>query len=268
MFDDDAERPPTSLRGRIADVYYPALLGDGEDALGVRLGARATVYNPLTGAATELAPIRAQLRAVATWLGDHFATYAHASTLVGVDRDVSEGVLGLRKDERHVELPVAVVAERRKAREIDVRVYHATRRLGVWQAARTARPRADREQGIAPDVAEHLAALRLGDPDAVVAGFEADGALRDGSGAAHTRASGKLREYYVRLLQSARGGNDWVPIVQSCADDGRTCAIEYETEKLRGEESAPKEGLIVFERGDNRLFRSVRVYDEVGFDDA
>jgi len=267
MFDDDAERPPTSLRGRISDVYFPALLGDLEEPLGVRLGARATVYNPLFGSATGLTPIRRQLHDVSAWLGEHVATYAHAYTLVGVDRDVSEGTLGLRTDGHHVELPVAIVAERRKAREIDVRVFHATRRVGAWQAARSPRPPADRDHAIPGDVAAHLAALRLGDPDALVVGFEADGALRDGAGATHARANGKLREFYVRLLQSERGGNDWVPIVRSSADDGRTCAIEYETEKLRGDETAPKEGLLVFERGDNGLFRSVRLYDEVGFDE-
>jgi hypothetical protein len=71
----------------------------------------------------------------------------------------------------------------------------------------------------------------------------------------------------VQLLQNARGANDWVPIVLSAADDGRTCAVEFEIEKLRGDETTPKEGLMIFERGDSGLFRSVRVYDEVGYDD-
>ena len=112
--------------------------------------------------------------------------------------------------------------------------------------------------------AEHLAALRLGDADALVRSFETGGHLRDGSGKVHPREDDRLLKFYVDTLQSERGANDWVPIVLATADDGRACAVEYSTEKLRGEETAPKEGLLVFERGDSGLFRSVRLYDELG----
>jgi hypothetical protein len=277
MFEDDAERQTTSLRGRLADVYYPALLGDSQDALAIRLGERAMTYNPLFGWASGLDQIRPHLKEVAAWLETVGASYTHGRTLVGLERDVSEGGLSLRSSSRHIELPVAVVMERRKAREVDLRAYHAALPLGHWQAKRPPRVLPDKEQTLAADVATHLAALRLGDADALVSGFETDGTLRDGAGRVHgrgtepgTREQGspnKLHEYYVQLLQNARGANDWVPIVRSAADDGRTCAVEFETEKTRGDESTPKEGLFLFERGDSGLFRSVRVYDEVGYDD-
>jgi len=185
---------------------------------------------------------------------------------VGVDRDVTEGVLALRLDGEHLEVPVAVVMQRMKNREVDLRAYHATMPLRRWQAARPKRTDAEREYVVSKDVAEHLGALRLGDPDALVAGFEADGALRDGAGKLHPKAGDKLKEFYVATLQNERGANDWVPLVIATADDGRTCAVEYRTEKLRGGEIPPKEGLIVFERGDSGLLRSVRVYDELGLE--
>jgi hypothetical protein len=274
MFEDDAERQTTSLRGRLADVYYPALLGDSQDALAIRLGERAMTYNPLFGWASGLEQFRPHLMVVAAWLETVGATYTHGRTLVGLERDVSEGVLSLRSASRHIELPVAVVMERRKAREVDLRCYHAALPLGHWQAKRPPRVLPDKEQTLATDVATHLAALRLGDADALVSGFETDGNLRDGAGRVHGRGTpgeqgspNKLHEYYVQLLQNARGANDWVPIVLSAADDGRTCAVEFEIEKVRGDETSPKEGLMIFERGDSGLFRSVRVYDEVGYDD-
>jgi hypothetical protein len=274
MFEDDTERPTTSLRGRLSDVYFTALLSASQDALAIRLGERAMTFNPLFGWASRLGQIRPHLKEVAAWLETVGASYTHLRTLVGLERDISEGTLSLRVKEHHLELPVAVVMERRKAREVDLRCYHATLPLGHWQAKRPTRVPPDKEQTLATDVATHLAALRLGDADALVSGFETEGSLRDGAGRVHGRGArgenggaNKLHEYYVQLLQNARGANDWVPIVRSAADDGRNCAVEYETEKIRGEESAPKEGLLIFERGDSGLFRSVRVYDEVGYDD-
>jgi hypothetical protein len=267
MFEDDAERTPTSLRGRLAEVYYPALLDDSDEALATRLGERATTYNPLFGAASGLRAIQPHLKALSEWLLDKQASYAQKAEIVGIDRDVTEGVLTMRVDGANVELPVAVVMQRLKNREVDLRSYHATLPLHRWQA-----PRTKREPGegyvLSKDVAEHLAALRLGDADALVASFESHGQLRDGAGAVHTREGDKLRQFYIATLQSERGANDWVPIVLATADNGRACAVEYVTEKLRGEETSPKEGLIVFERGDSGLFRTVRIYDELGLRDV
>lgn len=262
MFDEDAERPSSRLRGRLSEVYFPALLGESPQELAIRLGERATTYEPLFGACAGMADIKSRLAELSKWLGDTSASYAHGGTMVGVDRDVTEGTLSLRLDGREVELPIAIVVERKRAREVDLRVYHATQPIDRWQAARPPRPGTEKEPVLPTDVAAHLSALRMGDADALVAGYESTGALRDGTGKAFGREGGGLREFYVSLLQNAQGTNEWVPLVRSAADDGRICAIEYEIEKLRGGETAPKEGLMVFERGDSALFRSVRMYDE------
>lgn len=265
MMDDEGARQPSNLRGRLAEVYISALLEDAADALAKRLGDRATLYHPLFGQATGMAAIEKSLRRTSEWLSEHSATQTRGRVIVGVDRDIAESVLSLRHDEQNVELLVAIVAERYRAREISVRIHHATRPFGRWQAARPARRPAEREHVVATDVAEHLAALRLGDVDAVVRTFETDGVTYDGAGRAHDRASGALKQHYTRILQNEHGANDWVPIVLGVADDGRGCSIEYETTKLRGEEVAPKEGVMVFERGDSGLIRSIRIYDEVGY---
>jgi hypothetical protein len=266
MMDDEGSRQPSNLRGRLAEIYVSALLDDAADALAKRLGDRATLYHPLFGQATGMAAIEKSLARMTEWLSDHSATQKRGRVIVGVDRDIAQSTLALRHEQRDVELLVAIVAERYRAREISVRVHHATQPFGRWQAARPARKPGEREHVVASDVAEHLAALRLGDVDAVVRTFETDGVVVDGIGRAHDRASGALKEHYTRILQNEHGANDWVPIVQGVADDGRACSIEYETTKLRGEEIAPKEGVMVFERGDSGLIRSVRVYDEVGYD--
>jgi hypothetical protein len=262
MFDEDAERPSSRLRGKLSEVYFPALIGEAQAELAIRLGARATMYEPIFGAAAGLNEIQSRLTALAKWLGESGASYTHDRTLVGVDRDVTEGVLSLRSAGRHVDVPVAVVVERRRSREVDLRVYHATQALDRWQAVRPPRVALEKEPTVAADVAAHLGALRIGDADALVQGFESAGTLRDGAGKMHTRAGDQLHAFYVALLQNAHGANDWVPLVRRSADDGQTCAIEYETERVRGGETSPKEGLMVFERGDSALFRAIRIYDE------
>lgn len=262
MFDEDAERPSSKLRGRLSEVYFPALLGESQEELTIRLGERATTYEPVLGAAAGVNDIKKKMTELAKWLADHSASYAHERTFIGVDRDVSEGILSLRVDGRHVDLPIAVVVERRRAREVDLRVYHAAQPVDRWQAARPPRVIPETEPTLAQDIAAHLSALRMGDADAIVRGFESQGSLRDGAGKMHPRDGNQLHDFYVSRLQNAQGSNEWVPIVRRAADDGRTSSIEYEIEKLRGGETAPKEGLMVFERGDSALFRSVRIYDE------
>ncbi|MEO8877053.1 MAG: hypothetical protein ABI461_15785 [Polyangiaceae bacterium] len=262
MFDEDAERPSSRLRGKLSEVYFPALIGEASHELAIRLGARATTYEPLFGAAAGLIEIQSKLTALAKWLNESGATYIHDRTLVGVERDVTEGILSLRASGRHLEIPVAVVVERRRAREVDVRIYHATQPLDRWQAVRPPRIALEKEPTLAADIAAHLSALRLGDADALVGSFESVGTLRDGVGKSHAREGGQLHAFYVALLQNAHGANDWVPLVRRSADDGHTCAVEYETEKVRGGETSPKEGLMVFERGDSALFRGIRIYDE------
>jgi hypothetical protein len=182
--------------------------------------------------------------------------------VIGIDRDVTEGTLSIRLDGEHIELPVALIMERKKAREVDLRVYHATLPLKWGQVARPRRGHSEKDPAVPAHVAEHLALMRLGDVDALVAGFETEGSVRDGTGKVHARPGGAMQEFYVRLLQSGPAANDWQPVVISIADDGRSCAVEYETHKLRGGEIAPKEGAMIFERGDSGLFSSVRIYDE------
>jgi len=262
MKDDEGARQPSNLRGRLAEVFFPALLEDAADPLSKRLGDRALLSHPLFPPATGTTAIEKTLRALAESLSEHGGSLKRGHVLVGVDRDVAESTISLRVNGRPMDLPVAVVAERHRAREITVRVYHAARPFGRPQAARPVRPPSDREHVVANDVAEHLGAVRLGDVDAVERTFESNGVVLDGEGQAHDKASGALKKLYVRLLQNEHGANDWVPIVLGVADDGRSCAIEYETAKLRDGETAPKEGLMVFERGDSGLIRTVRIYDE------
>ena len=97
MVEDD-DRSSTGLRGRLAGVYFTALLEGAQEALATRLGERATTYNPLFGAASGLDAIAAHLEALAGWLREKQARYRPTFEIIGIDRDVTEGVLTIQHD--------------------------------------------------------------------------------------------------------------------------------------------------------------------------
>jgi hypothetical protein len=245
--------PPTSLRGWLSDVYFPALLDGALEPLAHRLGARATLDDPILGRAVGLAPIEAHLAKCAEWLRGLGARYERGQFTTGVDRDVTEGTLLLDKRE----LPVAVVAERRRSREALVRIYYAARALGAERKLRAELSTEEAALVLPTLVGEHVAALRRGDVNAALACFEENAVARDASGAAYGKANGTLAQLHEKRIN---GG--WQAVLSGYADDGRTCALEHTLVRVAGKDVTPEAALLVYERGDSGLFRALRVYDD------
>jgi hypothetical protein len=259
--EDAPERDPPSssgLRGWLSEVYWSALVAGQAEPLARRLGDRATVDDPLFGRAHGLPALAGWLEEASIWLRRHAAEFQRTAFTMGVDRDVTEGSLSLTFDGKDVMLPVAVVAERRKEREVELRVYYARRPVGGAHTARAALLEPN-DVPLHSATNDYLAALARGDVDGVLATFENGGALRDGVGRVHTREGGELRRFYEHLL--AGGGLQVMPAGR--ADDGRTCTLEYTVARVGATPMAPVAGLVVYERGETGLFREVRVYREV-----
>ena len=270
MFDQEGpdRGPPTSLRGWLSDIYVPVLLDSDEQSLAAligRLGGRATVDDPIFGRASGLPALEHYVTEMSKWFKTHKATYERRHFTTGVDRDVTEGVLGLAFESKTVELPIAVVAERRRSREIELRLYYSTQPIKGTSALRSPLVAEDAALVLPTGIEDHLAALAKGDVDALLAGFDADGSMREARGLEHSKAAG-LREFYVKLLAGAGKPNEARGVeVLKCgsADDGRTCAFEYTLVKLGGRNVSPQAALAVYERGDSGLIRSLRVYDDL-----
>ena len=276
VFESSNRGSPTSLRGWLSDIYVPVLLDDDEDsvlALAHRLGGKATVDDPIFGRTSGLPALERYVAEVSSWLKLHQAKYTKSVFTTGTDRDVTEGTLVLTFDAKSVELPIAVVAERRRSREVELRIYYSTQPIKGTKSVRSPLVPNDEALTLPPAVTDHIEALKRGDADAIVLGFEAEGKLRDARGHAHDKSSG-LREFYAKLFDVAastppgvsaaaprRGG---VEILKGRAsDDGRNCAFEYTVIKMHGRDIAPQAGLAVYERGDSGLIRAVRIYDDV-----
>jgi hypothetical protein len=260
---------PSSLRGPISEVYLPALSASQAEQLGRRLGDRATVDDPIFGRTGGMPALARYLEEVGAWLTKHEGAFERVAFTIGSDRDVTEGTLSLTFEGRRVSVPVAVVAERRREREIELRLYYSTRPISGAHAVRSPLLPQDDEVAVPPPVASHLEALAKGNVGGVVASFEAGATLRDSAGRAHLKDDGSLQRYYEELLGAgpsagsspARSGVDVLKGAR--ADDGRTCALEYTVVRAHGKPVTPQAGLAVYERGDSGLLRAVRIYEDV-----
>lgn len=253
---DDGRSPPSALKGRLADVYVPALVSGALEALSRRLGNRATIDDPLYGRASSLGSIDPLLARVAAFFADGSATYEHVCSTTGVDRDAAEGRIAMTINGEPRTLPIAIVAERRRLREIELRVYYAPE-IAV-RAPPHRKPRAalvstsstDARLPLADLVDTIVTGLRSGALEQALAGFEEVSRIVDPGGRPHDKTGGAMGTFLEELgaLEVAIGGS---------ADDGRTACVEATVTRRSGE-TAP--ALLAFQRGDSGLVQELRVY--------
>ena len=257
---------PSRLKGRLSEIYVPALLSGDIGDLILRLGDRATVDDPLFGRATGKAALFPTLKKASSWLAEHQGTFELGSLLAGSDRDVTEGRLILQMSGNPLALPIALVTEKRREREVEVRIYYSLRALRGQGAARGALLESREDVQVPPPVAALLDALACSDLDAAVASLEETATLRAGDGTLYTRAAGNhsLPSYFLHLISVGSAPGAARIAKNARADDGRSCALEYTLTHLRGQEVEPSAGLAIYERGESGLLSAVRVYDDVG----
>jgi hypothetical protein len=240
----------------------PSLVAAQPEQLALRLGDRATVDDPIFGRTTGMPALQRYLEEIAAWLGKHEASFEKVAFTMGSDRDVTEGTLGLTFDGRRVSVPLAVVAERRKEREVEVRLYYSTQPINGAHAVRSPLLPQDDQVAVPPPVAAHLAALAKGDVSTMVETFEPGGTLRDPQGSTYTRQAdgGTLQPFYQKLFGAGGGG---IEVLKGArADDGSTCALEYTIVKVRGKGVPAQAGLGVYERGESGLLKAARIYED------
>jgi len=265
MKDAPERGAPSSVRGWLSEVYLPALVSSQAEQLVHRLGGRATVDDPIFGRTTGMPALASYLDEAAAWLTKRDGAFEMLAFTTGSDRDVTEGVLTLSVEAKRVSVPIAVVAERRPEREVEIRLYYSTK--AILGASKNRAPLVPREDELAlpPPIDAYLAAVARGDSDAVVASFENGATLRDPAGRTHTKdgQGGAMRAYYEGLFaQGPKAGRGITWVKGARADDGRTCAVEYTVTRMHGTEVAPQPGLAVFERGESGLLRAACLYQE------
>jgi hypothetical protein len=237
------ELPPSSLRGRLCEVFFSALMTEMIDPLMRRLGDKAELSDPIFGGASGLAPLKERLGEWTRFLADHDARYDRTITVVGADRDVTEGTLELRLDGHTRTLPVALLMERRGQREVALRVFMATSPFSKEGRGPMGGEATPMGSMVVPSFASDLlAALAKRDAKAVEACFEQESGVRDALGNEHARSA--TANILTKPLT-----------VRGVADNGQVCALEAALEDGRL-------ALLVLQRGDSGLVRSLRIYSE------
>lgn len=253
LMTDDGRSPPSALKGRLADVYVPALVSGTTDALSRRLGNRATIDDPLYGRASSLASVEPLLGKVSEWLANGNAAYEHVGSTTGVDRDAAEGRLSMTIDGQARTVPIAIVAERRRLREIELRVYYAPHVTAKGRRPRSPLVAADPQAPLAQVVSSIFDAMRKGAIETALAGFEEGASAVDPKGISHTKRDGALADFLLSSLSEVD------LVIGGAADDGRTSCVEA-TLSRGGNDGVP--ALLSFERGDSGLVRELRAYWE------
>ncbi len=255
---------PTNIKGWLSEVYVTALLSAQHEQLVRRLGERAVIDDPLFGRAKGLHGIAHAVDEMCAWLVDREATFEKSAFTMGSDRDVTEGLLSVKVKSGRLSIPLAVVAERRPGREVEIRLYYSTSALQKKCPARSPLVPLNDELSVPPPVAAHIAALGRGDTDAAMASFESGGMLQDSSGQTFVKGEpDTLRAHYQAAFSSSGSVKRNVVIIHKGgrADDGRTCALEYTA--VRGSNDQ-RSGLASYELGENGLLRAVRCYEDAG----
>jgi SnoaL-like domain len=239
--------------------YFAGLLTGETNALIQSFAGEPEIHYPVRGRVKGERAFAAYAAATMGWLGD--ASIEDVGLLKTERRSIGEAVLHLGGEDGRVDLPVAIVADRRSDGWIEeVRIYYSSWSLMGRHVHRPPLLQPDPELREADVVGEYQRALEAGDVDAIVAAFEPDGYAREPAGGQHVhRGPGGLRAFYGRLFSNGGG----IPLEHcSVTDDGRTCALEYNVVRWGKAELRPEAGVAVYVRGESGKLAAARIYDD------
>ncbi len=245
----------------VAVPYFDGLMAGDPDPLVESFAGEPEVYDPVRGRVKGEAAFRAFVTETNAWLREHHASVDDVEHVILDRHGFEEVVLHLDSDDGPVDLPIAVVADRRHDGRIDeVRIYFSSRTLTGLHANRP--PLLQPDPGVAASdvVDEYLRAFAAGDVGAIVAAFEPDGYASGAGGDDRIhRGPDALNTFYRRLFSEGGG----IPL-EACAlvDDARACALEYNVVRWGTTSLPPQAGVAVFVRGRSGRLASVRAYDD------
>jgi hypothetical protein len=249
------------LEGLDAVPYYDGLMSGEYAALIRSFAGEPVLHDPRRGRVIGVQAFEAYVRELGSWLSEHNASFDPVDHVFMEPRSFEEVLLHLDSEGGRVEVPVAIVADRRSdGRLIELRIYHS-----IW--ALTGRhlhrpPLLQRNPDLRAEgvVAEYQRALAAGDVDAVIATFEPGGYAREPAGREFLHRGGDdLRAFYERLFSNG-GGIE----LEHCGlvHDGRACALEYNVVGWGKTELPPEAGVAVYVQGESGQMAAARIYDD------
>jgi len=241
--------------------YYAGLMSGEHEALIRSFAGEPILHEPRRGRIIGVQAFQAYVDELGSWLAGLDMSFDPVDHVVTEPRGFEEVVLHLEGEAGRVDVPVAIVADRRAdGRLAELRIYHSIRALTGRHLHRT--PILQRDPDVRPQgvVAEYQRALADGDADAITATFEPDGYAREPTGGEYVhRGLKELRAFYERCFSNG-GGIE----LEHCAlvHDGRACALEYNVVKWGRTELPPEAGVAVYVQGESGKIAAARIYDD------
>jgi hypothetical protein len=245
----------------VAVPYFDGLMAGDPDALVESFAGEPELHDPVRGRVKGVWAFEAFVTETNAWLRQHNVWVEDVEHVILKQRGFEEVVLHLDGDSAPVDLPVAIVADRRSDGRIDeLRIYSSGWPLTGRHANRPPLRQPDPELRQSDVVADYQRALAAGDVDGIVAAFEADGYAREPAGSQYIhKGPDGLRAFYEQLFSNDGG----IPL-EHCGliDDGRACALEYNVVRWGKTELPPQAGVAVYVRGQSGKLAAARIYDD------
>ena len=247
-------------RELVAVPFFDGLMAGEPDALVESFADVPELHDPIRGRVKGTRAFRAFASEMTSWLSQRNVSVEDVGHAITERRGFEEVVLHFGGHNGRVDLPVAIVADRRSDRRIEeLRIYFSSRPLDGRRVRRPPLLQPDPGLRESDVIGEYQRALAAGDVGATVATFEADGYTREPAGAGRVhRGHDSLRSFYELLFS-----NGGIPL-EHCAvfDDGRSCALEYNLVRWGREELPPAAGMSVYTRGQGGKLAAARIYGD------
>ena len=242
--------------------FFDGLMAGEPDALVESFAGEPEVYHPVRGRIKGRRAFAAYVAETNAWLRRH-NVWVEAVDVVSAERSgFEEVVLHLDGETGGVDLPVAIVADRRSDRRVtELRIYFSSWPLTGRHMNRQPLLQPDPDLRPPDVVAEFGRALAAGDLEAILATFEPDGRVREPAGGQYLHSGPDGLRGFFEPLFTIGGG---IPLeICGLVDDGRACAVEYNVVGWGRMEMAPQAAMGVFVRGESGSLANVRLYDDV-----
>jgi hypothetical protein len=240
--------------------FFDGLMTGELDALIGSFAGEPEVHQPVRGRIKGASAFARFVTDTTAWMAEHGVTVEDVDSIVTSTRGVEEFVLHVDGDAGRIELPTALAADLDPhARMTELRIYFSRWPLSGVHGVRPPLLQLDPDLQAPDVVGEYHRALAAGDVDAVLAAFEPDGYVSELVGGAYIhRGTDELRAFYELLLSDGGGIR-----LELCAatDDGRACALEYNTVSRDQIQSPPGAGVAVYVRGGSGKLAAARIYD-------
>jgi hypothetical protein len=245
----------------IAVNYFAGVMAGEIDALIDSFAGEPELHHPVRGRVKGARAFAAFVAETNAWLEERDVSIEDVNMVVTEHRGVEEVVVHLGGKTGHVDLPVAIVADRRSGGRIDeLRMYFSSWPLTGRHANRPPLLQPDPQLRGPGVVGEYQRALATGDLDAILAVFERSAYAREPAGGRYIHKGPEgLRRFYERLFSNDGG----IPLEHcTLTDDGRVCALEYNVVRWGQTELPPEAGVAVYVRGESGKLAAARIYDD------